>query len=162
MRTDSRQQLLAVLSALRRNCSCAHSHGCCSRQLPTLESCAAYRWHGSRRITTHACQQDLRGVTAAHQQAYPGMFHGLVDEQFLMGICRNAGVCGVFRDDPVKKKIAAMAGRSVPTGKSGRPGRSLKEKRSSPKPFTCYQYFMTRKISNLHNFCDISCARKKQ
>ena len=72
-------------------------------------------------ITAHACYLDLAADPSARQQAYRKLFHNLIDEELLTRIRKNTNACGVIGDSRFKEQIEAMLGRTVPTGKRGRP-----------------------------------------
>ena len=74
-------------------------------------------------ITAHACYLDLAVDPSARQKAYRKLFHNLIDEQLLTRIRKNTNACGVIGDRRFKEQIEAMLGRTVPTGKRGRPRR---------------------------------------
>lgn len=83
-------------------------------------------------ITAHACYLDLAVVPSARQQAYRELFHDLIDDELLTGIRKNTNACGVIGDSRFKEQVGAMLGRTVPTGKRGRPRRVQKQIGSTP------------------------------
>jgi putative transposase len=74
-------------------------------------------------ITAHACYLDLAVDPPARQHAYRKLFNNLIDEELLARIRKNTNACGVIGDGRFKEQIEAMLGRTVPTGKRGRPRR---------------------------------------
>lgn len=72
-------------------------------------------------ITAHAGYLDLADARSARQHAYRKLFRDLIDEELLTRIRANTNACGVIGDSRFKEQIEAMLGRTMPTGKRGRP-----------------------------------------
>lgn len=72
-------------------------------------------------ITPHACYLDLAKDPSARQRAYRKLFHDVIKEEFLARIRKSTNACGVIGDSRFRERIEMMLGRTVPTGRRGRP-----------------------------------------
>jgi len=72
-------------------------------------------------ITAHSCYLELAVDPSARQQAYRALFLNVLDDKLLTRIRRSTNACRVIGDLRFKEQTEAMLGRSVPTGKRGRP-----------------------------------------
>jgi putative transposase len=74
-------------------------------------------------ISQHPCYRSLHTDPELRREAYRSLFNDEFSEEELLIIRRRATACSFFGNDRFKKQIEDMLGRSVATGKRGRPAK---------------------------------------
>ena len=72
-------------------------------------------------LTSHANYIALHVDASARLRAYRALFSETLSVEFLTRLRANTNACTIIGNDRFKEQIATMLGRSVPTGKRGRP-----------------------------------------
>jgi putative transposase len=89
---------------------------------------SSYRYHAlgiaDPLLEPHPLYLGLNTDAATRRKAYRALFRDTLSEAQLTRLRDNTNACTIIGNDQFKAQIAAMLGRSVPTGKRGRPKKS--------------------------------------
>lgn len=80
-------------------------------------------------LTPHTNYLELHTDPVARRYAYRTLFRDTLSEELLTRLRKNTNSCTVIGNDQFGRQIAAMLGRSLPTGKRGRPQELVKRAR---------------------------------
>lgn len=74
-------------------------------------------------ISQHPCYRSLHSEPEPHRKAYRSLFSDEFSEEELLNIRRRTNACSFLGSERFKTQIEDMLGRSVATGKRGRPAK---------------------------------------
>jgi putative transposase len=88
---------------------------------------SSYRYHAlgvdDLLLTPHEIYLALHARPDLRRRAYRSLFHDTLSEDVLVQLRDETRICGVIGSDAFKKQVAVDLGRTLPTGKRGRPGK---------------------------------------
>lgn len=86
---------------------------------------SSYRYHAlgadDPLLTPHEVYLALHARPDLRRRAYRSLFSDTLGEDLLLRLRHETRICGVIGSDPFRQQIAALLGRTLPTGTRGRP-----------------------------------------